>query len=87
MDIIGKYILLKPETAKTFYMILCDRSNDTGLAVRKRVIKLLHDLYFIVDDKEIKVEIAERIIRRVDDEEKAINELSTSFLTEFSFHL
>lgn len=85
VDIIGKYILLKPETAKTFYMILCDRSNDTGLAVRKRVIKLLHDLYFIVDDKEIKVEIAERIIRRVDDEEKAINELSTSFLTEFFF--
>lgn len=85
VDIIGKYIILKPETAKSFYTILCDRSNDTGLAVRKRVIKLLHELYIIIDEDYIKVEIAERIIRRVEDEETAISDLAISFLTEFFF--
>lgn len=85
VDIIGKYIILKPETAKNFYMMLCDRSSDTGLSVRKRVIRLLHELYLISDDKQIKVEIAERIIRRIDDEEKSIGELAIQFLTEFFF--
>lgn len=85
VDIVGKYILMKPQFAKDFYMILCDRSNDRGLAVRKRVIRLLHELYLVVDDEKIKVEIAERIIRRIDDEERIISDLATQYLTGFFF--
>lgn len=85
VDIVGKYMVFKPQFAKDFYMVVCDRSSDTGAAVRKRVIKLLHSIYHIVEDEHIKIEITERIIRRIDDEEKSISELSTGILTELFF--
>lgn len=85
VDIVGKYIVLKPQYAKDFYMIICDRSSDTGVAVRKRVVRLLKDIYNVVDDIDIKVEIADRLVRRVEDEESSISELVVTILTEFFF--
>lgn len=84
VDIVGKFIVMKPQYARNFYLILCDRSSDTGLAVRKRVIKLLRDLYDLVDE-EMRVNIIDRIMRRVDDEEKVISDMALSFLTECLF--
>lgn len=85
VDIVGKYIILKPEFAKDFYMILCERSGDTGLIVRKRVVKLLKDIYTITTNFEIKVEIADRLVRRVEDEESSVSTMAVSILTEFFF--
>lgn len=85
VDIVGKYIVLKPEFAKDFYLIICDRSSDTGLAVRKRVVKLLKDIYNVTDDIQIKIEIADRLVKRVEDEETNISDLAISILTEFFF--
>lgn len=85
VDIVGKYIVLKPEFAKDFYLIICDRSSDTGVAVRKRVVRLLKEIYNVVDSVEIKIEIADRLVRRVEDEESSISELAVSILTDFFF--
>lgn len=85
VDIVGKYIVLKPQFAKDFYLIICDRSSDTGLVVRKRVVKLLKEIYNAVDDAEIKIEIADRLVRRVEDEEPSISELAVGILTDFFF--
>lgn len=85
VDIVGKYIVLKPEFAKDFYMIICDRSSDTGVAVRKRVVRLLKEIYNVVDTVEIKIEIADRLVRRVEDEESSISELAVTILTDFFF--
>lgn len=85
VEIVGKYMVLKPEFIKDFYTIVCDRSSDTGSAVRKRVVRLLQSIYHVVDDDKVKIEITERIIRRIEDEEKSISELATSILTELFF--
>lgn len=85
VDIVGKYIVIKPEFAKDFYMIICDRSSDTGVAVRKRVVRLLKDIFNVLDDVDIKIEIADRLVRRVEDEERTISDLAIGILTDFFF--
>ncbi len=85
VDLLGKYLTTKPEVAQEFYIDICDRSNDTSVGVRKRVVKILKDLYSYTDKIHIKVEVADRLLRRFNDEEDSIIELSMDVLTELWF--
>lgn len=44
VDLIGRFILTRPEVANQYYKMLTERILDTGVSVRKRVIKILRDL-------------------------------------------
>lgn len=45
LDLIGQYILQRPEVALKYYELVLERVHDSGLAVRRRAIRILQGLY------------------------------------------
>ncbi|KAK7495047.1 hypothetical protein BaRGS_00013687 [Batillaria attramentaria] len=78
VELVGKFILIRPELIPKYYDMLSERILDTGISVRKRVIKIFKDI--CIDQPEFpKVpEMCVKMIRRVNDEEgikKLVNEV------------
>ncbi|KAK8753828.1 hypothetical protein OTU49_001786 [Cherax quadricarinatus] len=69
VDLVGKFVLSRPEVLNTYYEMISARILDTGVSVRKRVIKILKDICLECPDF-IKIpEICVKMIRRINDEE------------------
>lgn len=78
VELVGKFILIRPELIPKYYDMLSERILDTGISVRKRVIKIFKDI--CIDQPEFaKVpEMCVKMIRRVNDEEgikKLVNDV------------
>ncbi|XP_013793614.1 nipped-B-like protein A [Limulus polyphemus] len=69
VDLVGRFILIRPELTHKYYDMLTDRILDTGVSVRKRVIKILKDVCLEQPDFPKIPEICVKMIRRVNDEE------------------
>lgn len=69
VDLVGKFILHKQDLITQYYTIITDRILDTGVSVRKRVIKILKDICLEFPGYEKIPEICVKIIRRINDEE------------------
>lgn len=69
IDLIGRYIGNKSSLIVQYYDVLCERSIDTGLSVRKRVVKIFRDLCLTQPDFVRLPEICSRLLRRIHDEE------------------
>ncbi|KAJ1519897.1 hypothetical protein ONE63_004137 [Megalurothrips usitatus] len=69
VDLVGKFVLSRPELIDTYYEMLSVRILDTGVSVRKRVIKILKDICMECPDFPKIPEICVKMIRRVNDEE------------------
>ncbi|KAJ8101405.1 sister chromatid cohesion C-terminus-domain-containing protein [Lipomyces tetrasporus] len=85
VDVVGKYILVKPEVTKKLYPILCERSGDTGTGVRRRVVKLLKDIYTATADVEIRTQIGDRLLRRLEDNDPGVVTLAKKTLEELLY--
>ncbi|CAE1178724.1 SCC2 [Acanthosepion pharaonis] len=78
VELVGKFILIRPELIPKYYDMLCDRILDTGISVRKRVIKIFKDICLEQPDFPKIPEMCVKMIRRVNDEEgikKLVNEV------------
>uniref|UniRef100_T1JC53 Nipped-B protein n=1 Tax=Strigamia maritima TaxID=126957 RepID=T1JC53_STRMM len=78
VDLVGKFVLIRPELTNQYYDMLIHRILDTGVSVRKRVIKILKDICVEQPDFQKIPEICVKMIRRVNDEEgikKLVNEV------------
>ena len=69
VDLIGRFITLKPDLTNQYYKLLSDRILDVGVSVRKRVIKVFRDVCVNQPDFEHLVEICVKILRRINDED------------------
>lgn len=69
VDLVGKYVLSSSELIDQYYEMLSTRILDTGVSVRKRVIKILRDICIEYPDFPKIPEICVKMIRRVNDEE------------------
>ncbi|KAG9101090.1 Sister chromatid cohesion protein 2 [Ceratobasidium sp. 370] len=85
VELIGKYLVLSPELVDDYYPQIANRIADTGLAVRKRVIKLLKSLYSLTDDVARRVDICTKLVLRMLDEDDGIKDLSISSIEELWF--
>ncbi|KAF7288130.1 Sister chromatid cohesion protein [Mycena chlorophos] len=85
VELIGKYMIDSPEVAGNYYTKIADRMADTGLAVRKRVIKLLKQYYGVISDIETKTDICRRLVMRMADEDDTIKELAIKTIEELWF--
>ncbi|KAJ7134305.1 hypothetical protein C8R44DRAFT_770123 [Mycena epipterygia] len=85
VELIGKYMVDSPEVAGDYYNKIADRMADTGLSVRKRVIKLLKAFYAVTDDNARKVDIAMRLVLRMVDEDDTVKELAIKTIEELWF--
>jgi len=69
VDLVGKFILHKEELIDKYYEMLLLRILDTGVSVRKRVIKILKEICLEFPDYPKIPEICVKMIRRINDEE------------------
>lgn len=69
VDLVGKYVLSSSELIDQYYEMLSKRILDTGVSVRKRVIKILRDICIEYPNFDKIPEICVKMIRRVNDEE------------------
>jgi cohesin loading factor subunit SCC2 len=69
VDLIGRFITLRPELTKHYYNLLSDRILDVGVSVRKRVIKIFRDICINQPKFEHIAEICVKILRRINDED------------------
>ncbi|XP_037608532.1 nipped-B-like protein B isoform X2 [Sebastes umbrosus] len=77
VELLGRFVLSRPELIEQYYDMLIERILDTGISVRKRVIKILRDICLEQPDFHKITEMCVRMIRRVNDEEgikKLVNE-------------
>ncbi|CAH1960755.1 unnamed protein product [Acanthoscelides obtectus] len=69
VDLVGKFVLNRPELISKYYEMLSARILDTGVSVRKRVIKILKDICIECPEFPKIPEICVKMIRRVNDED------------------
>ncbi|KAJ3516976.1 hypothetical protein NLJ89_g794 [Agrocybe chaxingu] len=85
VELIGKYMIDSPEVAGDYYSKIADRIADTGLSVRKRVIKLLKSFYAVTPNNDRRIDIATRMILRMLDEDDTVKELALKLIEELWF--
>ena len=71
-DLLGKHVVYDPVLAIKYLPRIGDRITDTGLSVRKRVVKLLKSIYVIVQDGPARADICTRLISRLRDDDDGI---------------
>ncbi|KAF9204444.1 Sister chromatid cohesion protein 2 [Haplosporangium sp. Z 27] len=84
-DLVGKYMLQDAVIRKAYYDIVSERISDTGLNVRKRVIRLLRDIYHKFDSPVMRQNIFQKLLLRVYDEEATVKELAIKSVSEVCF--
>ncbi|KAF8333610.1 uncharacterized protein EI90DRAFT_2994571 [Cantharellus anzutake] len=85
VELIGKYLTTVPEVASEYFSQILERIADTGLGVRKRVIKLLRNMYFVEASLERRINICYRLIMRALDEDETVKDLSIKTISELWF--
>ncbi|WAQ85397.1 hypothetical protein PtA15_6A25 [Puccinia triticina] len=89
VELVGKYVVDRPDLAVAFLPQISARIADKGVSVRKRVVKLLKAIYLILNQEEwvdLKVDISHRLISRIYDEETSIKLLAMNALNELWFN-
>lgn len=88
IELVGKFILVRPELIPQYYNMLSERILDTGISVRKRVIKIFRDIFSVQPDFNKIPDMCVKMIRRVNDEDgikKLVNEVfQTMWFTPLS---
>ncbi|XP_035292163.1 nipped-B-like protein A isoform X4 [Anguilla anguilla] len=77
VELLGRFVLSRPQLTEQYYDMLIERILDTGISVRKRVIKILRDICLEQPTFPKITEMCVKMIRRVNDEEgikKLVNE-------------
>lgn len=85
VELIGKYMVDSPKFAADYYQKIADRIADTGLGVRKRVIKLLKGYYSVTEDRGARIDICARIVLRMLDEDDTVKDLAIKTVEELWF--
>ncbi|KAF9964489.1 Sister chromatid cohesion protein 2, partial [Mortierella alpina] len=84
IDLVGKYMLQDALIRKAYYEIVSDRISDTGLNVRKRVLRLLKDMFYEVDNV-VRNDISSKLLLRVNDDETTVRDLAIKSVSEVWF--
>ncbi|KAF8252145.1 ARM repeat-containing protein [Wilcoxina mikolae CBS 423.85] len=74
VDLLGKCISIKPEIEGLVCKTIIDRTIDTGVAVRKRSMKILKDIYLHSKLENLRLMIAEALVLRIKDNDGGVAE-------------
>lgn len=78
VGLLGRFVLDNPSYIEPVLPSLMAKIEDAGLLVRKRVLRLLGDIFHKTENMNIKSACAVEIVRCVQDEEESMQELATS---------
>ncbi|ORY37374.1 sister chromatid cohesion C-terminus-domain-containing protein, partial [Leucosporidium creatinivorum] len=85
IELVGKYVVSRPDLASEYLPQICERITDTGLSVRRRVVKLLKALFSVVEHEHERVEICRKLVWRAIDDDEGIKELAVETVEELWF--
>ncbi|RCI03673.1 Sister chromatid cohesion protein 2, partial [Rhizopus stolonifer] len=85
VEVIAKYLSQQQDVSYELYGLVSGRIMDTSVSVRKRLVKLLGELYFRFTDIEVKKDIASKLIMRIGDNEVTISQLSLKVTQKILF--
>lgn len=75
MELVGRHIVSRPDFSLKYFEKIAERIMDTGVSVRKRVIKIIRDVCLSNAGFSKTTEGCLRIISRINDEETSIQDL------------
>ncbi|KAG6556205.1 hypothetical protein Mapa_002146 [Marchantia paleacea] len=75
MELVGRHIVSRPDFAVKYFEKIAERIMDTGVSVRKRVIKIIRDVCMSNIGFAKATDGCVRIISRINDEESSIQDL------------
>ncbi|KAH7414591.1 hypothetical protein KP509_14G000800 [Ceratopteris richardii] len=75
MELVGRHITSHPDVAVKYFEKIAERIMDTGVSVRKRVIKIIRDLCILKCDFGKMTDACVRIVSRINDDETSIQDL------------
>ncbi|KAJ1021124.1 hypothetical protein NDA16_003910 [Ustilago loliicola] len=78
----GSYVLRKPQHIPKYYKQLAVRILDTGLSVRKRMVRLLKSMHEATDDQTIRIDACARIVRCINDEDTVVQDMAVLTIGE-----
>ncbi|KAK4046628.1 Sister chromatid cohesion protein 2 [Microbotryomycetes sp. JL201] len=85
IELVGKYVVASPDLAAKYLPLISNRITDTGLSVRRRVVKLLKALYPVLSDSQQRIEICRKLVWRSLDEDDGIKELAVDAVHDLWF--
>ncbi|RKP38758.1 sister chromatid cohesion C-terminus-domain-containing protein [Dimargaris cristalligena] len=85
IELVSRYLSHRPDIIQQYYRPISERILDMGLNVRKRVIRLLRDIYSQIQDQEMQIDIADRIMHRINDEDSNVSQLAYKTIQELWF--
>ncbi|XP_049947825.1 nipped-B-like protein A [Schistocerca serialis cubense] len=72
IDLIGKFILTQPDNFERYYDCIMHFIQDSGLSVRKRVIKIMEEICEKISDHHKIPKICAKVMERIYDEEESV---------------
>jgi len=85
VDVIGKYAITDPELISTYYQHFRDRINDSGLSVRKRVIKIFREICLGNPNHPRYIDICVQLLRHVNETNDGVRRLVTQTFEDIWF--
>eukprot|EP00808_Paulinella_micropora_P019030 g25246.t1 len=81
LELVGDAIIREADLFPLYYSNILKKTEDVGVSVRKRAIKILRDICLKQEEPEEYVQICVAILKRIDDEETVSNFVLSSFET------
>ncbi len=69
LDIIGKYLVIKPDFINQYLPMITERLRDKGIMVRKKVVKILRDICMRQPTNPMTPKICVQLVSLINDEE------------------
>jgi len=82
LGLIGKCINLRPALEEEMVPHILQRVGDSGIGVRKRVLRLIKDIYLRNSNADIRSSIADTLLFRVKDLDEGVQELARQTIEE-----
>ncbi|KAI3402149.1 hypothetical protein diail_78 [Diaporthe ilicicola] len=82
LGLIGKCIDLKPALEEKLIPTVVERFIDSGVGVRKRAMKLAREIYLRNSDKNVRSNIANGLLHRVQDPDEGVREVARQMIEE-----
>ncbi|KAJ1967681.1 Sister chromatid cohesion protein 2 [Dispira parvispora] len=85
IELVSRYLTHRPALIPQYYRPISDRVLDMGLSVRKRAIRVLRDIYMQISDRELQVDISDRVLHRIHDEDNHVCQLAYKTVQDLWF--
>ncbi|KAL9941101.1 hypothetical protein V8E36_000589 [Tilletia maclaganii] len=85
VGLLSRYILQRPKEIELHFEQLVHHAYDSGVSVRKRILRLLADIYNTVDNRLLRADCCVRLIRCVTDEDTGVQDLAVATIAKLWF--